>query len=221
MPETTTDTQLGDRFSLDEEKARAWLGRIIAAHPGKAEGISGEAPSIGAGWTSRGPDAEWTAERLVRGAVEDGILACPAGMDVNFAYDEAASDGGSYHFAVDIGHKVATQVSLATWGDEMAKLGDPDATGADAALSVLNEAVYYSNQALDNLGILLAAQVSGLHGYPPEDLGLLVRSAGELWASTGGQDPHDVLSVRQREALDLAAALHRAELSREMGDGDE
>jgi hypothetical protein len=50
--------------------------------------------------------------------------------------------------------------------------------------------------------------------YPPEKLDLLVRSAGVLWDSTGGDDPHDVLSARQREALDLAAAAWRAELNR-------
>jgi len=48
----------------------------------------------------------------------------------------------------------------------------------------------------------------------------LIRSAGELWHSTGGHDPHDVLSAVQREALDLAAAVYRAALNREMGGAD-
>jgi hypothetical protein len=220
-----------DRFSLDEEKARVWLGRIVVAYPDQAEEISGEAPVISAAWHTCSDGAEWTAERLVRGAVEDGILVCPAGMDVYFVYDEAAGDGGSYHFGVDIGTQVATQVSLATWGYEMRKLGDPGATGIEAALSVLQEARYCSNKALDNLALLLDAQgtrlaragtdpAAGLLGdYPAETLDLLVRSAGELWDSTGGEDPHDVLSAPQREALDLAAVLHRAELDREMGSG--
>lgn len=56
--------------------------------------------------------------------------------------------------------------------------------------------------------------------YPPDMLDLLIRSAGELWNSTGGQDPHDVLSAREREALDLAAAVYRAALNGEMGVGE-
>jgi hypothetical protein len=50
--------------------------------------------------------------------------------------------------------------------------------------------------------------------YPPQKLGPLIRSAAKLWDSTSGQDPHDVLSAPQREALDLAAAVNRADLNR-------
>jgi hypothetical protein len=53
--------------------------------------------------------------------------------------------------------------------------------------------------------------------YPPDMLDLLTRSAGELWNSTGGEDPNDVLSTAQRRALDLAAALYRTAINREMG----
>lgn len=56
--------------------------------------------------------------------------------------------------------------------------------------------------------------VDGPDDYPREKLGQLAGSAGKLWDSTGGQDPHDVLSALQREALDLAAAVHRATLGR-------
>jgi len=152
------EVNLAHRFSVDEEKAREWLGRIVAAYPDEARDVSAEAPTISADWNARSDGAEWTAERLVRGAVEDGILTCPDGMDVNFIYEPDASDGGSYHFAVDIGHDVATQVSLNTWGFEMRKLGDPDATGIEAALSILDEAESYSNKALADLAPLIAAQ---------------------------------------------------------------
>jgi hypothetical protein len=47
--------------------------------------------------------------------------------------------------------------------------------------------------------------------FPLERLEVLARAAGELWDSTGGADPYDVLSAAQREVLDLAAALHRGE----------
>ena len=152
------EVNLAHRFSVDEEKAREWLGRIVAAYPDEARDVSAEAPTISADWNARSDGAEWTAERLVRGAVEDGILTCPDGMDVNFIYEPDTSDGGSYHFAVDIGHDVATQVSLNTWGFGMRKLGDPDATGIEAALSILDEAESYSNKALADLAPLIAAQ---------------------------------------------------------------
>jgi hypothetical protein len=51
----------------------------------------------------------------------------------------------------------------------------------------------------------------GGQAYPPDVLDLLISAAGELWDSTGGHDPHDVLSEAQRKALDLAAELHQAE----------
>ena len=58
----------------------------------------------------------------------------------------------------------------------------------------------------------------GLAGeFAPDMLDRLIRSAGELWNSTSGQDPHDVLSAAQREALDLAAAVYRGCLDGEMG----
>ncbi len=62
-----------------------------------------------------------------------------------------------------------------------------------------------------------------LPGWPggvyPEMLEVLVLAAGELWDSTGGDDPYDVLSARQRGALDLAAAVYRARLDRDMDAG--
>jgi hypothetical protein len=56
--------------------------------------------------------------------------------------------------------------------------------------------------------------------FPPDMLQRLVRSAPRLSCgdSTGGHDPHDVLSAPQREALDLAAGVYRARLNRETGE---
>lgn len=57
--------------------------------------------------------------------------------------------------------------------------------------------------------------------FTPAMLDRLIRSAGELWDSTGGHDPYDVLSAAQREALDLAAAVYRTAMNREMGADDD
>jgi len=47
-------------------------------------------------------------------------------------------------------------------------------------------------------------------GLDPGMLRTLVSAAGDLWNSTSGRDPYDVLSVRQREALDLAGEITSA-----------
>jgi hypothetical protein len=44
--------------------------------------------------------------------------------------------------------------------------------------------------------------------FPPEMADTLVSAAGELWASTNGDDPYDVLSAIQRAALDRAATAY-------------
>lgn len=47
-----------------------------------------------------------------------------------------------------------------------------------------------------------------LRNWPAEDLLRLARAAGQLWHSTGGSDPHDVLNDRQRTLFDRAAASY-------------
>jgi hypothetical protein len=47
---------------------------------------------------------------------------------------------------------------------------------------------------------------SDLRSWPMEDLLILARATGQLWDSTGRGDPYDVLSDRQRQLMDLAAA---------------
>lgn len=151
---------LTDRFRLAaDDQVQDWLGQIVAAYPAMAEGVSDEAPVIRADWHARSDGAEWTAERLVRGAVADGIIICPNGMDVHFVH-EPNSDGGSYHFAVDIGHDPSTQISIATFGYEMRKLGEPDTVGVEAAASILAEAFTAANSALDKLGRLIASSAN-------------------------------------------------------------
>jgi hypothetical protein len=70
-----SEVDLAHRFSVDEEKASEWLGRIVAAYPDEAQDVSEEAPTISAGWNARSDGAERTAGRLVRGAVEDTALS--------------------------------------------------------------------------------------------------------------------------------------------------
>jgi hypothetical protein len=53
--------------------------------------------------------------------------------------------------------------------------------------------------------------------FPPEMIDTLITAAGKLRRSAGGRDADDMLTARQREALDLAAAAHLARLA---GQGD-
>jgi hypothetical protein len=146
---------LAARFTLDEAAARDYIGRIIAAH-GSREIPADDSPRFGATWDPRGPDEEATVSRLVRYAADHGIIVRPEGMDLDFVYNPDAGDGGSYHFAVDIGHDLVDQVTLQSWQTEMRKLVDDEVgTGADAALSILGEAVARANRVLDKLAALI------------------------------------------------------------------
>jgi hypothetical protein len=62
----------------------------------------------------------------------------------------------------------------------------------------------------DGLRAALPVSEFGPHdarGWSPDDLLLGVYTAAELWHSTSGSDPYDVLSDRQRELLDRAAGV--------------
>jgi hypothetical protein len=48
-----------------------------------------------------------------------------------------------------------------------------------------------------------------LPGWTAVDLEALLVTAGELWNSSGGQDPYDVLSSVQKVRLDAAAGFYR------------
>ncbi len=152
---TPRSINLAARFTLDEAAARDYVRRVIAAH-GSGQIPADDSPRFGAAWDPRGPDEEATVSRLVRYAADRGVIVCPDGMDLNFVYDPDASDGGSYYFAVDIGHDYVDQVSLSSWSTEMRKLVDDEAgVGAEAALSILGEAVARANRVLDKLAALI------------------------------------------------------------------
>jgi hypothetical protein len=85
---------------------------------------------------------------------------------------------------------------------------------------VLNRNDLIEAQSLPAAGSLAAAgrdPAWGAGQIAPAVLDRLILSAGELWHSTSGHDPYDVLSAAQREALDLAAAVYRGYLDGEMG----
>jgi hypothetical protein len=87
---------------------------------------------------------------------------------------------------------------------ECAKRGDVE---GDFYARGLSDAYATAAAHWSSYGYLAAAEPQSLD---PDLLPDLIMAAGELWHSTDGADPHDVLSVKQRAALDQAAALFTA-----------
>jgi hypothetical protein len=156
----------GARFTLDEARARTWLRHAVAACMADLDGDeppadlgprpAGELPEIGSDWNPVSPGQEDEVYQLVRRAVDSGIIGKPAkGIDLDFEYVDD-TDGGYYYFLV----RLSWKLKLATHAYEMRKLGEPDATGIEAALAILNEAVTSANSVLDENaaqgGIVLA-----------------------------------------------------------------
>jgi len=211
MPQVDGDA--ARRFVLDEEKARAWLARAEAA---TAFDLSGEGedpapgedlPEIDDTWDPLSPGNEIDIYSLVRCAVDSGIISRPKtgadqdGTDTDLEFEYIGDDdGGAYCFLVYLG----PDLKLASPSCEMRKLGEREARGASAAAAILHEAVASANTAL-----------SALDAHTVARMDRLAAAAGELWNSTGGHDPHDVLSAAQREALDMAAAMYRASFGEE------
>jgi len=158
---TAPPVNLAARFTLDDAAARGYVESVIAAYDEDESPGDDDTPRFGADWEPRGYYEETTVTRLVRYAADHGLIGRPAGMDVDFVYVAGASDGGSYHFAVDVGHDFVSQVTLTSWPSEMRKLVD-DETGADAAMSILGEAVTRANRVLDRLAELIADQAAAI-----------------------------------------------------------
>ena len=150
-----TQTTTGQRFSLDAAGAQEWLERAVAKYDyewgnadAEPEPSDRELPEIGSDWAPRDYDEASTVYLLVRLAGDHGILAAPEGMDLDYR-DSDDSDGGYYCFHVGLGEHVYTE--LASYSEEVRKLGAPDAKGTDAAMAILREAVMKANHALDDL----------------------------------------------------------------------
>jgi hypothetical protein len=148
---------LTQRFTLDETRAAAWLARAVTAHDADLRGDTGtpppgeELPEITTGWEPRAYGEENTVYLLIRLAADAGVITAPDDMELDFRYS-GDDDGGFYCFHVGLGSSVA----LASYSQEMRKLGDGDALGTDAAMSILREAVETANYTLDGLAELIA-----------------------------------------------------------------
>lgn len=161
------------RFTVDPVQARHWLRHAVVAYAAYANGDEppadldgprpeGNLPEIDDDWDPRGAGNEIDVYNLVRDAVDAGIIGAPTGApidgaterwDLEFVYVDD-SDGGGYCFMVRLG----LHLKLATWFQEMRKVGERDATGIPAAMAILTEAVTSANATLDALDEVVAAR---------------------------------------------------------------
>lgn len=176
MPETNNPPQR--RFTLDEDRARNWLRHAVAAHTGTGHAPpfndteparpAGDLPEIDNDWDPRAPGTEQDVSTLVRTAVVAGIIGSPTSRtadgsverwDLEFNYSDDL-DGGGYHFTI----APRGGLKLATFFEEMRKIGEPDATGIPAAMAILAEAVTSANATLYALDDFIAAHIPTRHG---------------------------------------------------------
>jgi hypothetical protein len=134
------------RFRLDEDKARALIKRAIARADDGDDGQDDETVSFDADWEPRGMDEAETTDDLIYAAGECGAIEGPPGAKLAFQF-MADSDGGMYQYRITWeGSWVGFVPPYAT---EYRKIADRDARGANAAMSILQEAVEEANRILD------------------------------------------------------------------------
>jgi hypothetical protein len=86
-------------FTLDDERARAWLTELIVAwevcesSPGGDYGWSPKSPTIDLAWEPREAGQEDSVYLLVGAAQQDGILNRPDGAAIEFEYLDDGLDG--------------------------------------------------------------------------------------------------------------------------------
>lgn len=151
---------LAAQFRLDEDAARDLIQRVIAARDDD-DIPADDTPEFGATWHPCDYDSGSTVHQLVRYAADNGAIVRPEHMDLDFVHVSGDEEGTPdyYYFTADIGRSFDQQVTVSSVWTEMRKLVD-DETGADAAMSILGEAVARANRELDRLAALFASHAA-------------------------------------------------------------
>lgn len=145
-------------FMLHESHAREWLTRVVVINElgecGPDSQMDTDPPPITMTWQPRAVGEEDGTFLLVRAAQEAGALHGPPGVELDFEYVDDG-DGGYYRYILRLADP--RPLLLASPPEEMARLGEPDAIGLNAAMAILAEAVETANQLLTDLAAYVAA----------------------------------------------------------------
>lgn len=144
----TTAAESPARFALDQTKAAEFIAQAIARYEDGAQ-PDDTLPDIGTSYRPRDYDEHGETFSLVAAARDLGAITGPGSVDFDFC----GGDG-------DVGYTWVTwtgSLKLASFYEELSHLGDADAEGAEAAMSVLREAVESANSLLDDLDRYVAS----------------------------------------------------------------
>lgn len=223
----------GPAVAFDGDTAKAWLSDVLAGGVVRAgeynidpDGMYDPDHQSPAEWLERLLSdlsaAEPAAPHVWRCAAGVGLEVIQAtGVDV----DEA--NGGAVLVVVVGGLRLAshrfTARELATGDTD--EDGEPTVPQIDAAIEALASAARVVNHVVERHRAVRAADVAArttLCVVPSlasqlslADAECALRTLADLW---DGDDPHDVLSTRQREVADRVAALAAAEDAEQMDD---
>ena len=143
------------RFTLDEQKARAFLARALRRYAGDLEPSEGEQWELTPGWDLANifSDESGNIENLVYAAIhEAGAITCPAGLDIDLLMDTGHECDWMYQWRVTVG-ELARFAICNPYREEFRRLGWGDgsikAKGCSAAMGIMREAVEYGNSLLD------------------------------------------------------------------------
>jgi hypothetical protein len=145
-----------DPFVLNEEAARAWLTELVVAYEvdasfgGDSVLVSPDSLLIGMAWSPRQPGEEDAAFLLVKGAQAVRVIDKPKEMTITFEFVDDGNEG-IYRWLLDI--SAPSPLKLATLTEAMAVLGEPEpeGTGVEIAIAVLQEAVKQANHLIHQL----------------------------------------------------------------------
>ena len=163
---TATETATAARFTLDEDKAREWLAHSVTHYDtGKCDrepACKQELADIGADWDPRDNDEHTTAlTNLVYEAQQAGIIAAPGRTTVEYQ-DASDENEAGYRWEVLARPEAGPWLTLNGHYEKAWHIGEPDVTGAGAALAILREAVSTANRVLDDLDRYAAGQLAAL-----------------------------------------------------------
>lgn len=141
------------RFTLDEDKARAWLARAVMAYEGKLDMPAAERDSLPDIDDDYRPQDDYYDGSQTAGLVYlarlTGVLAGPGAVEFDFSTD---CDGAGYTWLLYLGAEdTGPELRLADAHEELRHLGNRSASGAAAALAVLREARDAGNRLLGDL----------------------------------------------------------------------